>query len=62
VRLARLGAAALAFALLSLWFPMPGVGALVGLLTILMLDGWLFTRRVRRALTTEPTKGSHEER
>jgi O-antigen biosynthesis protein len=56
VRLIRLGAATLAVALLSLWLPVVGVGGLVGILAMLVIDRWLFTKRVHRVLTTAPSK------
>jgi hypothetical protein len=30
-----------------------------GLLAILLLEGWIFARKVRRALTEDPKEGSH---
>ncbi len=62
LRSARLLVPALGVAPVILWSPVAGVGVLVGLLAILLLEGWLFARKVRRVLVTDPKEGSHGER
>jgi cellulose synthase/poly-beta-1,6-N-acetylglucosamine synthase-like glycosyltransferase len=62
LRLARLTVPALGVVLLSTWYPAASVGALVGLLAVLLLDRWLFGRRVHRALVTDSKTGSHDKR
>jgi cobalamin synthase len=61
VRLARLAVAVLGVASVFLWSPLAG-GALVGLLAILLLEGWLFGRRVHRALGGDSGERSLDDR
>jgi hypothetical protein len=49
-RLVRLVVPMLGLTPVLLWYPVLGVGVLVGLLTVALLDGWLFARRVHRTL------------
>jgi hypothetical protein len=62
LRPARLLVPVLGTILLGLWSPVAGAGALAGLLTVLLFEGWLFARRVRLILVTDPRERSHGER
>ena len=50
---------ALGIALALLLHPFAAAVALGGLLAILLLEGWIFARQVRGALTEGPKEGSH---
>ena len=56
-RLGRLAVSALGIALALLLHPF-AAAAIGGLLAILLLEGWIFARKVRRALTEDPKEGS----
>jgi ABC-type transport system involved in cytochrome bd biosynthesis fused ATPase/permease subunit len=58
-RLVRLAVSALGIALALLLHPFAAAVAIGGLLAILLLEGWIFARKVRRALTEDPKEGSH---
>jgi ABC-type transport system involved in cytochrome bd biosynthesis fused ATPase/permease subunit len=58
-RLVRLVVLALGIALALLLHPFAAAVAIGGLLAILLLEGWIFARKVRRALTEDPKEGSH---
>jgi len=57
-RLGRLAVSTLGIALALLLHPFAAAVALGGLLAILLLEGWIFARKVRRALTEDPKEGS----
>jgi len=57
-RLARLALPALGIALALLLHPFAVAGAMAGLLAVLLLERWLFARRVRQALTEDPKEGA----
>ena len=52
-----LPAAGIVFVLLW-WSALAAAGAIVGLLVILLLERWLFVRKIRRALTKRANQGS----
>ena len=54
LRLARLAVPTLGIALALLLHPFAAAGAIAGLLAVLLLERWLFARRVRWALTEDP--------
>jgi glycosyltransferase involved in cell wall biosynthesis len=57
LRPGRIAVPALGVASVFLWLPpLAGAGAFVGLLAVLLLEGWHYTRRVQRTLTTAPKK------
>jgi ABC-type transport system involved in cytochrome bd biosynthesis fused ATPase/permease subunit len=58
-RLGRLAVSALGIALALLLHPFAAAVVIGGLLAILLLEGWIFARKVRRALTEDPKEGSH---
>ena len=58
-RLVRLVVPTLAIVPVFLLSPVIGAGALIGLLAVFLLEGWLFGWWVRRALVT-PAKGAAE--
>ncbi len=53
-RLARLAVPALGIALALLLHPFAAAGAIAALLAVLLLERWIFARKVRRALTEDP--------
>jgi GT2 family glycosyltransferase len=57
-RLGRLAVPALGIALALLLYPFAAAAAIGGLLAILLLEGWIFARRVRRVLAEDPQEGS----
>jgi len=57
-RFGRLALPALGIALTLLLYPFAAAAAIEGLLAILLLEGWIFARKVRRALTEDPKGGS----
>jgi cellulose synthase/poly-beta-1,6-N-acetylglucosamine synthase-like glycosyltransferase len=58
-RLGRLAVSALGIALALLLHPFAAAVVIGGLLAILLLEGWIFARKVRRALTEDPKVSSH---
>jgi GT2 family glycosyltransferase len=58
-RLGRLAVSALGIALALLLHPFAAAVAIGGLLAILLLEGWIFARKVRRTLTEDPKESSH---
>ena len=58
LRLARMAVPAIGIALALLLSPSAAAGAIAGLLAVLLLEGWVFARKVRQALTEGPTEGS----
>ena len=58
-RLVRLVVLALEIALALFLHPFAAAVAIGGLLAILLLEGWIFARKVRRALTEDTKEGSH---
>jgi hypothetical protein len=57
-RLGRMAVPALGIALALLLYPFAAAAAIGGLLAILLLEGWIFARQVRWALTEDPKEGS----
>jgi ABC-type transport system involved in cytochrome bd biosynthesis fused ATPase/permease subunit len=57
-RLARVTVLALGIALALVVHPFAAAGAIAGLLPVLLLERWLFARRIRQALTEDPKKGA----
>jgi hypothetical protein len=57
-RLGRLAVPALGSALALLSYPFAAAAAIGGALAILLLEGWIFARQVRRTLTEDPKEGS----
>jgi O-antigen biosynthesis protein len=53
----RLAVPTLAIALVLLMYPFTAAGDMAALLAVLLLDGWIFARKVRRALTEDPKEG-----
>jgi hypothetical protein len=64
LRFARLTlpAAGIVFVLVLWWSAPAAAGAIVGLLVILLLERWLFARKIRRALTDDSRQSSHAQR
>jgi GT2 family glycosyltransferase len=58
-RLARVAVLALAIALALLLHPFAVAGTIAGLLSVLLLEGWIFARKVRQTLTVDPKENSH---
>jgi O-antigen biosynthesis protein len=58
LRLARIAVPALGIALALLLSPSAAAGAIAALLAVLLLEGWIFARKLRQALTEDPTDGS----
>ena len=58
LRLARMAVPALGIALTLLLSPSAAAGALAGLLLVLLLEGWIFARKLRQALTEDPIEDS----
>jgi hypothetical protein len=60
LRFARmtLPAAGIVFVLL-LWSALAAAGAIVGFLVIILLEGWLFARKIRLALTEDSRQSLH---
>lgn len=58
LRLARLVVPTLGVALAFLWSPVAGAAAIVGLLAVLLLERWLFARKIRRVLSGDAREGS----
>ena len=58
-RLARVAVLALGLALALLLHPFVVAGTIAGLLSVLLLEGWIFARKVRQALTVDPKVDSH---
>jgi hypothetical protein len=57
-RLGRLAVPALGIALALLLYPFAAAAAIGGLLAILLLERWIFARRLRRILAEDPKEGS----
>jgi hypothetical protein len=58
-RVARLAVPALGIALVLFLYPVAAAEAVVGLVAVVLLEGWIFTRKLRRALMEDSKRSSH---